>query len=139
MLARQQPGGTLLDWRLSMILTYLGQFEEPLFRKIEEAPGFYSDHVVRFCRDGVSTHPLFDGLARPYGATAAVAEATGGLDDPPVSPMASSPPGTAVPTLFPIPRVLWISRLVNTLFSQGVFADEAMIRRHLVRTGGALP
>lgn len=138
LLALQQPPSTPLDWRLTVILSYLGQFEEPLFRKIEEAPGFYSDHVVRFCRDGTSTHPELGGLERPYGATNALAEATGGLEDPPSSAAASSQADSAPATAFPVPRVLWISRLVNTLASQGVFVDEAMIRRHLVRTGGAL-
>ena len=135
----QQPKQPPLDWRLTLILTYLGQFEEPLFRKIEEAPGFYSDEVVRFCRDGSSPHPLFDGLERPYGATAAMAETTGGLEAPPSSAAAPSTSDSTPAAASPVPRVFWISRLVNTLDSQGVFVDAARLRCHLVRTGGALP
>lgn len=110
---------------------------------MEEAPGFYSDQVVRFCRSGVSTHPLFEGLELPYGATAPMEEVTGGLEAPTsMATPPTTPPdtgsGESVRPL-PWPRVFWISRLVNTLASEGVFVDEALVRHHLLRTGGPLP
>jgi hypothetical protein len=142
LLAHQRPAGTLLNWRLTVILNYLGQFEEPLFRKVEEAPGFYSDQVVRFCRSGISTHPLFDGLELPYGATAPMEEVTGGLEAPTstaVQPPPSDTDSSQTPRPQPWPRVFWISRLVNTLASEHVFVDATLVRQHLLRTGGPLP
>jgi hypothetical protein len=98
--------------------------------------------VVRFGRNGSSTHPFFDGLELPYGATAPIEEVTGGLESPasmaalPTTPLDAAPGESPRPR--PSPRVFWISRLVNTLASENVFVDEALIRQHLLRTGGPL-
>lgn len=67
LLAQQGKGS--LDWRITIVLNYLAQFEEPLYRKVEEAPGFLQDHIYRFCKVGQSTYrsgSLFDGLELPY-------------------------------------------------------------------------
>lgn len=132
-----------LDWRLTLILHYLAQFEEPLFRKVEEAPAFYSDQIVRFCRDGFSTNLIFEGLELPYDTSKPGSEIDqkGGLDSASTSSAldeatsqrneddraASQPP----------PRVFWISRLVNELRTEsGLSIDSETIYRHLLRSGG---
>ncbi|MGH9800143.1 MAG: KAP family P-loop NTPase fold protein, partial [Blastocatellia bacterium] len=60
-----------LDWRLTLILHYLAQFEEPIFRRIEQAPAFYAHELLLFCQPNLrplswKAHPLFDGLELPY-------------------------------------------------------------------------
>jgi hypothetical protein len=143
MLAQQHPPPASLNWRLTLVLTYLGQFEEPLFRKVEEAPGFYSDHLVRFCRDGANPHPLFDGLELPYRAAEAVEQTTGGLSSSSGSPQPQSSltgTGEGEPAkLLPSPRVFWISRLINELENEKVSVGETRLRQHLLHAGGSLP
>jgi hypothetical protein len=136
------PGAERLQWRLTVILNYLGQFEEPIFREVEEAPGFYSDQIVPFCQYGLSSHVLFEGLKVPYNASPAEAELKGGFGGtpPPATESALSPPedaqgDKAKPA--PPPRVFWISRLVNELRGdRGRSISEAEVRRHLLTTGG---
>jgi hypothetical protein len=134
--------GEKLDWRLTVILHYLAQFEEPLFRKVEEAPAFYSDHIIRFCRDGFSPHPLFEGLELPYSTPRSGSEADekGGLG----SPTSSATEGAVVATakqderqLQAQPRIFWISRLVNAFSRETRFKlDDEIVHRHLLRAGG---
>ena len=132
-----QTGGNLY-WRLSLILHYLAQFEEPIFRKVEEAPAFYNDEVIRFCEDGVSRSRLFEGLERPYIRAEQVSahDPTGGLD--PTLGLSQDAHGEGLPKRAATePRVFWISYLINELAEQGAGGIEANeIRRHLVQTGG---
>lgn len=131
-----------LDWRLTVILHYLAQFEEPLFRKVEEAPAFYNDHIQRFCRTGVSPHPLFDGLERPYDIpkTTVDLDETGGLGSAPGTTSAGRTTGEQKKDeakALPQPRVFWITRLVNKLAAQTTLkVDDEQIYRHLVHSGG---
>jgi hypothetical protein len=132
-------GESFLNWRLTLILNYLAQFEEPLFRKVEEAPGFYSDRIVKFCRTWQDNHPLFEGLERPYGPGDA---STGGFDDTtPGSTTDGEPSGgdKGKPSP-PVLRTFWISRLIRELSAiEGAAIPEETIRRHLLTTGGKLP
>ncbi|MGH8547497.1 MAG: hypothetical protein ACRERU_02625 [Methylococcales bacterium] len=127
------PAQGTLDWRLTLILQYLAQFEAPLFRRIEQAPAFYSNEFVGFCRSGYSAHPLFDGLERPYemAQSPQSSDKTGGLDDG--SPLPVPANAADATRLLPEPRIFWISRLVRELAdAYGASLDEEMIRRHLV-------
>lgn len=141
-----QPAGEKLDWRLTLILHYLAQFEEPLFRKVEEAPAFYNDHIVQFCFNGQSNNWMFDGLERPYEMTGA------SLAPPPLDPDTGGT-GITVVTSASIShvanavikddskaaspqRVFWISRLIIQLANEkGVALDPNVILRHLPHTG----
>lgn len=137
--------GKHLDWRLTLILHYLAQFEEPLFRKVEEAPAFYSDHILRFCKTGLSPHPLFDGLELPYETpkSGSESEQRGGLGTPPPPTTSTGPAAEAKreegkPQ--PQPRVFWISRLINQLATDtGFTIDNEAIHSHMLRTGGQIP
>lgn len=143
-----QPAGEKLDWRLTLILHYLAQFEEPLFRKVEEAPAFYNDHIVRFCIGGQSNNWMFDGLERPYEMTGALAAAA---PPPPLEPDTGGTGTTVVPSAPRIGdpakkddsraasphRVFWISRLIKQLANEkGVALDPNVILRHLPCAGG---
>ncbi len=146
LLADQQPADTKLNWRLAMVLHYLAQFEEPVFRKVEEAPGFYSDHLVRFCREGSSNHPLLTDFELPYRAAESIERATGGLESGVSSASQTAAPSETGKPLPPPPgmsfrigRIFWISRLVNDLASERLVVSEAVLRQHLMRTGGPLP
>jgi len=141
-----QPAGEKLDWRLTLILHYLAQFEEPLFRKVEEAPAFYNDHIVQFCFNGQSNNWMFDGLERPY-------EMTGAPSAPPPLDPDTGGTGTTVASVAPgigdaakkddsraasPQRVFWISRLIIQLANEkGVTLDPKVILRHLPHTGDA--
>ena len=130
-----------LNWRLSLILHYLAQFEEPLFRKIEEAPAFYSNHVVRFCqKKDVGPSRLFDGLELPYAhpTFGSESEEKGELDSspPPRTPEEADRQTEDKGKSLREPRVFWISRLVNELATEGMIMDDERIYRHLLRTGG---
>ncbi|MGH9751407.1 MAG: KAP family P-loop NTPase fold protein [Blastocatellia bacterium] len=143
-----QPAGETLDWRLTLILHYLAQFEEPLFRKVEEAPAFYNDHIVRFCFNGQSNNWMFDGLERPYEMTDAGASSA----PPPLDPDTGGTETTVAPGA-PIigdaankddsraaspHRVFWISRLIIQLANdKSVALDPKVILRHLPYTGDA--
>lgn len=81
-LAERHPSPALFDWRLTLILNYLGQFEEPLFRRIEEVPGYYSGELLPFCRGRKSLRAEFDGLDLQYGTTVDAAALSGGFESP---------------------------------------------------------
>jgi hypothetical protein len=139
------PEDVKLDWRLTLILHYLAQFEEPLFRKVEEAPAFYNDHVVKFCREGYAQGWMFEGLERPYEITTGdVVSGTQSLDVDtggiaPTTSTGTSPPGNKKQDDIKLnlpPRVFWISRLVMQLANDsGIVTDENYILRHLTHTG----
>ena len=125
-----------------MILQYLAQFEEPLFRKIEQAPALYSNEFVAFCRSGYSAHPLFEGLDRPY-EMAQVSQADdkkGGLENPTpttiaMTTIAMTATSSDAPKRLPEPRVFWISRLVLEVVNEyGASLNEQTILRHLLHT-----
>ncbi|MGH9937331.1 MAG: KAP family P-loop NTPase fold protein [Blastocatellia bacterium] len=147
-----------LDWRLTLILHYLAQFEEPIFRKVEESPIFYTDHVQAFALRGFSAHPLFYGLELPYeimksssGRRNAGGQAyeTGGLDTVSDVAAALDPARSALKESdeikpLPEPRIFWISRLIRRLVEETasreirtepeIPADFTL--RHLPHTGG---
>ncbi len=143
-----QPADEKLDWRLTLILHYLAQFEEPLFRKVEEAPAFYNDHIVPFCREGYSAGWMFEGLERPYEMSTKGSsqnlqqlEADKGGIPPTASSSSTPPPGSEkkddLKSNLP-PRVFWISRLIVQLADdKGIVIDEKAMLRHLLHTGGA--
>jgi hypothetical protein len=123
----------------------MAQFEEPLFRKVEEAPAFYNDHVVKFCREGYAQGWMFEGLERPYEiATDDVVSGSQSLDAdtggiaPTISTGASLSSNNRQDDIklnLP-PRVFWISRLVMQLANDsGIVTDENYILRHLAHTG----
>ena len=127
--------GANLDWRLTLILQYLAQFEEPLFRKIEQAPAFYSNELVEFCKTGYNAHPLFDGLERPYeiAQTPQLSDKTGGLDDAPPLTVPNNAATADATKRLPEPRIFWISRLVLEVVTEYASKmDEQTIRRHLL-------
>ncbi len=143
-----QPAGEKLDWRLTLILHYLAQFEEPLFRKVEEAPAFYNDHIVKFCFNGQSNNWMFDGLERPYEMAGAGASSA----SPPLDPDTGGTGTTVTPVAMGIgdaakkddskagspQRVFWISRLIIQLANEkGVTLDPKVVLRHLPHTGDA--
>ncbi len=124
-----------LDWRLTVILQYLAQFEEPLYRRIEQFPHFYNQHLLPFSKGMQSKpHPLFDGLEIPVEGAAApvrsIADESGALSGgtPPA-------PGTGDKTddnqPLPEPRFFWISRLINELAQDQKEIEPEAIRRHL--------
>jgi hypothetical protein len=128
------PHAAGLDWRLTLVLHYLAQFEEPLFRKVEEAPAFYTDHILRFCAQGVKTHFLLDdGLELPYeglSTASGTTTTTGGYDTAPTAP--ASPEGQKPESKYaPGQRIFWITPLIKELGDPG----EDKILRHLLHTG----
>lgn len=135
-------GEDFLNWRLTLILNYLAQFEEPLFRKVEEAPGFYSDRIVKFSLNGQDNHPLFEGLEPPYGPGGAGDGSKGGFDTttPATTTGGESSQGDQGKSSSPVLRTFWISRLIKELSDiEGAAIPEKTIRRHLLKTGGELP
>jgi hypothetical protein len=123
-------GEEKLEWRLTLVLHYLAQFEEPLFRKVEEAPAFYFEQVLRFCRMGSTKHPLFHGLELPYKSGSETDE-EGGVGD--VESGREKDESKSQPQ----PRIFWISRLVNDHSNRKKFkVNDEVIYRHLLRTGG---
>jgi hypothetical protein len=138
--------GEKLDWRLTVVLHYLAQFEEPLFRKIEESPGWYNRHLVRFCQTGVRIHYLFDdGLELPDEPSAQGGQTAGGTGGYSTTLSASttfddsSASGLAL-TVPVYPRAFWISRLIREMADElGTSAPEKaaadLIERHLLHTG----
>ncbi|MFQ5739661.1 MAG: P-loop NTPase fold protein, partial [Acidobacteriota bacterium] len=132
----EAPG---LDWRLTLILHYLAQFEEPLFRKVEEAPAFYSDHIVNFCRGGYDPHPLFEGLERPYemSKSDSGSEETGGFGTSRPTGSPDIPPQEEESKRLPQPRIFWISRLAAQLAKDTTYhVSDEIIQRHLMQSGG---
>ncbi|MEW6127856.1 MAG: P-loop NTPase fold protein [Acidobacteriota bacterium] len=136
------PNQQKLDWRLTLVLQYLAQFEEPLFRKIEQSPAFYSDELVKFCQQGYSPHPLFDGLELPYGTQQSPSESdkSGSLSG---GSSAATPTTDSAkkdePKRLPEPRIFWISGIVKELAKEvGAKMDEKVILLHLLHSGGKL-
>ncbi|MEP7341924.1 MAG: P-loop NTPase fold protein [Acidobacteriota bacterium] len=139
-----------LDWRLTLVLHYLAQFEEPLFRKVEEAPEFYEDHIVRFCRLGESLDWRFKWMELPYekapvspasGTTSAasIADDKGGISTTIASAQkapddSALQPGDRVKQPH---RVFWISFLIRQINSELGPLDRDVILRHLLHTGDA--
>ena len=133
-----------LNWRLTLVLHYLAQFEEPLFRKVEEAPEFYEDHVVRFCLLGESLDWRFKLIELPYESSAAPASGTSGgtpitEDTGSISPttvkagdVAQADGGAKSPH-----RVFWISRLIRRIRNERGKLDRETILLHLPQTGDA--
>jgi hypothetical protein len=124
----------LLDWRLTLILHYLAHFEEPLYRRIEQFPNFYNQHLVPYCQQlSRRPHSLFDGLEIPSDeAVTFFASATemesGALGSPPVMPTAD-PEREEQP--LPEPRFFWISRLIRELAQKQRLIDASVLRRHM--------
>ena len=124
----------LLNWRLTLILQYLAQFEEPIYRRIEQFPNFYNQYLLPYCLSRKQEpHALFDRLELPDEESQAE---TGAYPLPPTPERsaASELPaagGSIKPQ--PEPRFFWISRLINELATEHkmikIEADE--IRRHL--------
>jgi KAP family P-loop domain len=135
-----------LNWRLTLILQYLAQFEEPLYRRVEQFPNFYNQHLLPFCQQKVKQpHPLFDRLELPdeepgmqAGAAASGLEAESGAfqvyapgerraagDDLTKGEDSAKPQ--------PEPRFFWISRLINELATEQkmIKIESKEIRRHL--------
>jgi hypothetical protein len=130
-----------LDWRLSLVLHYLAQFEEPLFRKVEEAPSFYNDVIVKFCQENVRSHYLLDdGLELPYEMVRGIAAPgeTGEYGVAQAQPDRGAEKGTESKPLV-YPRVFWVSNLINSLAAElGPELPGEMLLRHLLHAGGAL-
>ncbi len=138
------PNLQRLDWRLTLVLQYLAQFEEPLFRKIEQSPAFYSDELVKFCQLGFSPHPLFDGLELPYGTQHLSSESdkSGSLGSAALSAglPAVEPSKKDEPKRLPEPRIFWISQIINELAKEfGTKLKDELIMFHLLQSGGSLP
>ena len=131
-------GEDKLDWRLTLILQYLAQFEEPLYRRVEQFPNFYNQHLLPFCQRQVTkAHPLFDGLEIPAeepGAQATVAPTagneSGALSVTPTT-LTSPPEKKDDAQPLPEPRFFWISRLINDLAKEQKTIDPEAIRKHL--------
>ena len=141
---------TQLDWRLTVILHYLAQFEEPLFRKVEESPTFYNEEVIPFCRNGFSDSWRFDGLRLPYGLSSATVETPPPIEDEsggstPVAPSVKSELSEAekkekrdreiaAGKWHPGERMFWIGRLITQMEGVGLVSEERILR-HLLHTG----
>lgn len=121
--------GDHLDWRLTVVLQYLAQFEEPLYRRIEQFPTFYSDYLLSFCeKKPGDPHSLFKGMELPSEepnplGSQPTAE-TGDLSAPLSTPV-------DVSKLEPEPRFFWISRLINEIGMQQKEIKPEVIRRHM--------
>jgi hypothetical protein len=130
---QQRVASNDLNWRVTLLLHYLGQFEEPLFRRLEESPGFYNDVVVAFCRYGTSDHPSLSGIELPHGFRWQH-QNTG------ASEAITSAPSDALPedtqevknVQYAFPRTFYVAPLVNTLPT----LSEAQIRVNMPTAGG---
>jgi hypothetical protein len=124
------PGESRLDWRLTVILQYLAQFEEPLYRRIEEFPSFYADNLLSFCaRAPGASHSLFKGLEVPTDD--AMPQLPDGQSSEPGNLEGPKPPPVDASKFEPEPRFFWISRLINELGSELKSIAPDDIRRHL--------
>jgi len=122
-----------LNWRLTLILQYMAQFEEPLYRRVEQFPNFYNQHLLPFCQQKLNKpHPLFDRLELPDGEPGVQADASsvGEEEESGAFPVPSTPErrttndnstrdedGTKPQ---PEPRFFWISRLINELATEQI-------------------
>lgn len=132
-------GEPKLDWRLTLILQYLAQFEEPIYRRIEQFPDFYTQQLLGFCKRKLEKpHPLFDGLELPAeDATTQTAIQSaadpGALGEPrPIQVSQGNEKDAAQP--LPEPRFFWISRLVNEVAGGLQAIEPNVIRQHLPRS-----
>ena len=124
------PVDSRLDWRLTVILQYLAQFEEPLYRRIEEFPSFYSDHLLSFCtKSPGAPHSLFKGLEVP--TEDAMSQPPRAQSSEPGDLEGPKPPQVDASKLEPEPRFFWISRLINELGTELKNIPPDDIRRHL--------
>ncbi len=125
-----------LDWRLTLVLHYLAQFEEQLFRKVEEAPEFYEDHIVTFCLSGNNPGWRFNLLELPYETTPASPASGSKPHDSDKGALGSPSSNDSSPQKSDKPhRVFWISRLIRKISSELGTLDREMILRHLPQTG----
>jgi len=143
MLPAPADGEDKLNWRLTLILQYLAQFEEPLYRRVEQFPNFYNQHLLPFCQRKLKKpHPLFDRLELPDEEPGTQADAptdreeSGGFPVPstterPTTSNDSKKEDDARPQ--PEPRFFWISRLINELVTEQkmIKIESKEIRRHL--------
>jgi hypothetical protein len=146
LLAEQKPGEAL-DWRVTLVLNYLAQFEEPLYRKVEEAPGFFRDEIVKFCRLGESSpqfRPLLEGLELPYGTQVRQTPSGQAQASEPESfgvpaPRSKEPAEVAAEAPSPAARVFWVRDLIVSLDRErpALFERESIVR-HLLRAQAAV-
>ena len=61
---QELPG---LNWQITIILTYLAVFEEPIYRSIEISPVYYNDELLRFIRTRANELAEYKGLELPPG------------------------------------------------------------------------
>ena len=144
-LLTEQKAIVTFDWRLTVVLNYLAQFEEPIYRKVEEAPGFFQDEVLRFCKSGEVSpqfRPLFDGLELPYkGPTPSSVTSSGipggplgseSFTAPPVALGSKAAPDGLQPS--PAARVFWIRNLVLQIESDALtLLGPTGVGEHLLR------
>jgi len=144
LLAGQKPAEAF-DWRVTVVLNYLGQFEEPLYRKVEESPGFFRDEILRFCRDGRHSpqyQPLFEGLELPYESARpeppAPAATSSAVESFAVSVPRPEPPAETPEAPSPASRAFWIRDLVVSLEKEPtLLLGRDSINRHLLRAEAA--
>ena len=139
MLAKQNPFENSFDWRVTIILNYLGQFEEPIFRKIEQEPAFYVEHLERFCTLDATYQLdfLFHDLEIPYPVRELAAIANGGVSALP-SPKYTNPQGDILGPPKILSRPFWIAQLIYELFKDQQLPPKGpFIQKHLIRTGKA--
>lgn len=125
-LTPRKHGDVKLDWRLTVVLHYLAQFEEPLYRQIEISPAFYNDQVVRFCLGMPFDDSFFRGLRLPYEMGSSFSE--------------SSPEDQKATEKLP-PRRFWIAPLVKELADPAQFGVEIPVPtlyRHLPYAGSEI-
>jgi hypothetical protein len=125
-----------LDWRLTIILQYLAQFEEPLYRRVEQFPNFYNQHLLPFCQGQLNRpHPLFDGLEiaaeESVSATGIGSGYQSGALSAAPSSTGSGQLGNSDAQPLPEPRFFWISRLINEIAKEQKTIEASIIRRHL--------
>jgi hypothetical protein len=109
MLAEHRPDNPL-DWRVVIVLLYLGQFEEQLYRKLEETPAFFRAEIEPFCGTGVVRRVEFAGLELPYGD------------------IQDGSSGESAEAALERRRVFWLAPLVRELRN----LDPEVVRRHLL-------
>lgn len=128
---------SLLEWKLTVILQYLAQFEEPLYRRIEQFPNFYNDHLLAFCENRPENpHSIFTGLELPNEEERSTvlkeSSESGALE----SIVSAQSDASKLP---PEPRFFWISRLINEM-AQGPSGTKHIspddLRRHLPQAIG---
>lgn len=150
MLAAPADREEKLNWRLTLILQYLAQFEEPLYRRVEQFPNFYNQHLLPFCQQKLNKpHPLFDRLELPDEEPDAQADAPIDKEESGVLEESGALSGFSGQNTIiysgninseednikpqPEPRFFWISRLINELVTEQkmIKIESEVIRRHL--------